>query len=77
VLLDEAPAAAAGDATKDERDEHRIVELAGDGDEVRHEVEGHGEVDGEEREEELGVARDPPVPEQPAEENDAVGDEAG
>jgi hypothetical protein len=60
-----------------ERDEDRVVELARDRDEVRHEVEGEGEVDERERRRDLPARRDPAVGEEALEEDGAVGNGAG
>jgi hypothetical protein len=40
VLADECLAASAEEASEDERDDHDVVELTRDRDEVRHEIEG-------------------------------------
>ena len=44
MLLEEDEASTADDATQDEPYEDRVVELAGDGNEVRHEVERQEQV---------------------------------
>jgi hypothetical protein len=76
VLADEWLASATEEAPQDERDDHDIIELAGDGDEVRHDVEGEREVAGERDEQRLLAARHAWVTEQAAAEDNAVGDEA-
>jgi hypothetical protein len=60
-----------------ERHEDRVVELARDRDEVRDQVERHGEVDEREPGRELPACWDTPVGQQPLEEDGAVGDGAG
>ena len=44
MLADECLAAAAKKAAKDERDDHDVVKLTGDGNEIGHEIEGEGQV---------------------------------
>jgi hypothetical protein len=63
-------------APEDERGDHSVIELTGDRDEVRHEIEGQREV-ARQREERLPPAGHARVAEQPTTEDDAVGDEAG
>ena len=77
MLADEWLPAPADEAAEDERDDHDVVELAGDRDEVRDEVEGKREVTRERNEQRLLPARHARVAEQSAAEYDAVGDEAG
>jgi hypothetical protein len=76
VLLDDVPAGAAEDAAKYERDEHGIVELACDRDEVRDEIEREQQVRDERGEQQLVTTAHPVVGEQSPEEHDTVGDEA-
>ncbi len=57
-----------------ERDEHRIIELANPGQEVGHEVEGHDQVGDHEGQHELVGAGHPRIPEQPANQDHAVGE---
>jgi hypothetical protein len=60
-----------------ERDEDRVVELTGDRDEVRNEVEGDGEVDEREAGRDVPPPRDAPVGEEALEEDGAVGNGSG
>ena len=76
VLADECLPAAAEEAAEDERDDHDVVELTGDRDEVRYEVERKREVAGERNKQQLLSPWDAGVAEQAAAEHDAVGDEA-
>jgi hypothetical protein len=76
VLLDDVPAGAAEDAAKYERDEHGIVELACDRDEVRDEIEREQQVRDERGQQQLVTTAHPIVGEQPPEQHDAVRDEA-
>jgi hypothetical protein len=62
---------------EDECDEDRVIELAGDRDEVRHEVERDGQVDEREPGRELPARRDTPVGEEPLEEDGAMRHGAG
>ena len=50
---DERLPAAAEEAAEDERDDHDVVELTGDRDEVRHEIEREREIAGERDEQRL------------------------
>jgi hypothetical protein len=75
VLADKWLTTAAEEAAEDERDDHDVVELTGDRDEVRHEIEGEREVAREGNEQRLLPARHARVAEQPAAEDDAVWDE--
>jgi hypothetical protein len=65
------------EAAENERDDHDVVELTGDGDEVRHEIEGEREVARQRKEQRLLAAGHARVTEQSAAEDDAVWDEAG
>ena len=56
-------------------DDDRVVEVAGDGDEVGDEVDRHREVEDQRAEHELAAARDARVGKQATEEHEAVGDE--
>jgi hypothetical protein len=76
VLADKRLTTAAEEAAEDERDDHDVVELTGDRDEVRHEIEGEREVAREGNEQRLLPARHARVAEQSAAEDDAVWDEA-
>ena len=62
---------------QDESDEDRVVELAGDRDEVGDEVERHREVGNQRVNEQAPPPGHARVAHEPAEEDDAVGDEAG
>jgi hypothetical protein len=77
VLADEWLAAPAQEAAEDNRDDHDIVQLTGNGDEVRHQIEGEGEIAREREQQRLLASRDARVLEQPAAEDDAVWNEAG
>ncbi len=76
MLLDQARAAAAQHVAQDERHQDRIVEVARDRDEVRHEVDRHGEVGHERREHDLLASRDAWVADEAPEEEQAVRDES-
>ena len=76
LLLDDFAARTSEDAAKHERDQHGIVELACDGDEVWDEIERQQQVRDESGEQQLVATAHPVVGEQPSEEHDAVGDEA-
>jgi len=77
VLPDEAGPARAQQRARDGRDEDGVVELPGDRDEVGDEVDRDGEVGDEREEEQFAAARHASIAEQPAKEDEAVGDEAG
>jgi len=77
VLADERFSASAEEAAEDERDDYYVVELAGDRNEVRHQVEGEREVARERNDQRLLPARHARVTKQSAAENNAVRDEAG
>jgi iron complex transport system substrate-binding protein len=77
VLADERLASPAQEAAEDERDDQDIVELAGDRDEVRDEVERQREVAGERDQEGLVPARHPRISQQAAAQDHAVRDELG
>ena len=73
MLTDERLATSAQEAAEDERDDHDVVELTGDRDEVGHEIEGEREVAGERDEQRFLATRQARVSEQSAAEDDAVG----
>jgi DNA-binding response OmpR family regulator len=75
VLLHELPSAAAKDRAQDERDQDRVVELAGDGDEVRHEVEREREIGDERAHDQLLPPGHAGIAHEPGEEHHTVGDE--
>jgi integrase len=75
MLADERFSARAEEAAEDERDDYYVVELAGDRNEVRHQVEGEREVARERNDQRLLPARHARVAEQSAAEDDAVRDE--
>jgi 2-polyprenyl-6-methoxyphenol hydroxylase-like FAD-dependent oxidoreductase len=77
VLSDQAGPCSSKRGAQHDEDEDRVVELAGDGDEVGHEIEGQRQVGDQRREQQLARAGDTLVAQQPLEENDAIGDEAG
>src|SRR5262249_24579514 len=64
-------------AAENEGDDDDVVQLAGDGNEVRNEVEGEREVAGERDEQQLLSPWNTWVTEQASAEHDAIGDEAG
>jgi hypothetical protein len=76
VLANEWLPTSAEEAAENECDDHDIVELTGDRDEVRHEIEGEREVAGERNEQRLLPGRHARVAQQSAAEDDAVWDEA-
>jgi hypothetical protein len=76
VLLHDVPARAAKDAAKHQCDEHCIVELAGNRDEVRDEIEREQQIRDESGEQQLVTTGHARVGKQPPEEHDAIGDEA-
>jgi len=67
---------AADDAAKNQRDEHRVVELSGNRNEVRDEVDRRGEVRDQRSDEQLLPARQSFVPKEARQQHDAVGNEA-
>ena len=75
-MADEPVAARAEQASENDGDDEDVVELSRDGDEVRDEVEGEGEVAGKCCEEELVSSWHAFVGDQTGDEHDAVGDEA-
>jgi hypothetical protein len=77
VLAQKLLAAGAKEGSEYERDEDRVVELAGDGDEVGYEIEGHREVGDQRDYERLTRSGDPVVGKQAAEQHDAVRNETG
>jgi hypothetical protein len=76
VLANERLAPAAEEASENERDEYDVVELTGDRNKVRHEIDREREVAREHDEQRLLPARHTRVVEQSAAEDDAVWDEA-
>jgi hypothetical protein len=75
VLTQELGAAGAQHGAHDKRDDDRVVELAGDREEVGHEIEQEREVADQCCEQQLAAVRDALVAEQAAKEHEAVGDE--
>ncbi len=73
MRLDHGPPRAARNPAKGERDDHGVVELAGDRDEIGHEVERKREVCDGCGEHPLVAAWQPLVGEQATKEHDAVG----
>src|SRR3954451_19237416 len=69
-LADEILTAGPDEAAEDERDDQYVVELTGDGNEVRHEVERQREVPDERQQEQLAATRDSWVACQAADEAD-------
>jgi hypothetical protein len=76
MLADEPIATGANQVPEHEGDDDRVVELACDGNEVGHEVEGKDEVPQQADEQSLPPPRNPGITEQPVDEDDAVRDEA-
>lgn len=74
-MLANEPGPTPHEAAQDERDEQRVVELTDDREEVGHEIERQREVADEPGERELPTARHPRIPQEPAEEDGAVGNE--
>ena len=62
---------------KDEGNDENVIKLAGDRDEVRNEIDRHGEVPHEREKQEFLASRDALIAHQPPEEHDAVRDGAG
>jgi hypothetical protein len=77
VLAQEPRAGTPKQSPEHQRDEDRVVELAGDRDEVRNEVERDREIDEREGRRELPPRRHTRVGEEALEENSAVGHEPG
>ncbi len=77
MLADEWLAAAAKETTENEGDDDGVVELACNRDEVGHEVKRKCEIAGKRDQESLLPPWDARVAEQPATEDDAVGNEPG
>src|SRR4051794_4795026 len=77
MLLDQLGPGGTDDPAQDERDEERIVELAGDGNEVRNQVERQQQIRDERREHELVTARHTRIAKEPSKEHDTVGYEPG
>ncbi len=76
MLADERIATGANQVPEHESDDDRVVELACDGNEVGHEVEGKDEVPQQADEQSLPPPRNPGITEQPVDEDDAVRDES-
>jgi len=70
-------AARSDEVTEDERDDDRIVELSGHGDEVRDEVERQGEIADEGDQQKLATPWHAGIACKARHEHDAVGDERG
>ena len=66
---------AADDAAKNQRDEQSVVELSGNRNEVRDQVDRRGEVREQRRDEDPLTARESLVPKEPGKQHDAVGNE--
>ena len=66
---------AADDAAKNQRHEQSVVELSGNRNEVRDQVDRRGEVREQRRDEDLLAARESLVPKEPGKQHDAVGNE--
>jgi hypothetical protein len=65
------------DTPEHERDKHRVVEQSENGNEIRDEVERQREVRKQRCDQDLVPALQAVIPQEPREENDAIGDEAG
>ena len=76
-LADHRFAARSDEVAKDERDDDRVVELPGDGNEVRDEVEGQGEIRDERDQQQLATPWHAWIACEARHEHDAVGDERG
>jgi hypothetical protein len=76
-LADHRFAARSNKVAKDERDDDRVVELPGDGNEVWDEVEGQGEIRDERDQQELATSWHARIACEARHEHDAVGDERG
>ena len=76
-LADHRFAARSDEVTQDERDDDRIVELPGDGNEVWDEVEGQGEIRDERDQQELATQWHARIAGEARPEHDAVWDERG
>src|SRR3954469_25000423 len=75
-LADEILTAGPDEAAQDERDDQHVVELTGDGNEIRYQVEWEREVPDERQQGELAATRDSRVACKAADEAYAVGDES-
>jgi hypothetical protein len=77
VLTQESGTGPSEHGPQHQRDENRIVELPGHGDEVGNQVERHRQVADEGEEKEFSRARDPLIAQETANEHHAIGYEAG
>jgi hypothetical protein len=77
MLSHERLAARPQEASEHERDDDDVIELAGNRDEIRNQVERHRQVADESKQEQLPTKRHPVVANEPSDENDAVGNESG
>lgn len=77
MLADERIATGVNQVPQDEGENDRVVELACDGNEVGHEVEGKREVPQKGGEQELSPPGNTRITQQPVDEDDAVRDESG
>ncbi len=77
MLTDELITAGAEEAAHHEGNDQDVVELADDGNEIGHEIEGEREIRDERREQQLAAPRHAVVGHQSRDQDDAVRDEAG
>jgi len=77
MLVEHLPAAAAKDEAQHDRDENRVVELAGNRDEVGNHVDRQRQVSEQADERKLAGASHSIVAEEASKEDQTVGDEAG
>ncbi len=76
MLADERIATGVNQVPQHECENDRVVELARDGNEVGHEVEGKGEVPQQADEQKLAPPGNSRITQQPVDEDDAVRDES-
>jgi hypothetical protein len=77
VLAQERDPPGAQGVAKGKRGDEDVVELTRDRDEIRDQVDRHQEVSDERSQDDLAAPGHPRVAEEPAEEDQAVGDEPG
>ena len=77
MLADKLITAGAEEAAHHEGNDQDVVELADDGNEIGHEIEGERQIRDERREQQLATSRHAVVRHQTRDEDDAVRNEAG
>ena len=72
MLIQQLSVPTADDRTQDERDDDRVVQLTGDRDEVRDQIDRHREVSDRDRDEQLSPTGQAPVAKEPPHQHDAI-----